>query len=61
VLARDVNRDLAALSVDVGELPTITPAASRSLNAGELVLAVGHPWGVLGAATAGIVIGAGAD
>ena len=61
LLARDVNRDLAALSVDVGELPTITPAASRSLNAGELVLAVGHPWGVLGAATAGIVIGTGAD
>ncbi|PZC47848.1 MAG: serine protease Do [Chloroflexi bacterium] len=61
LLARDDNRDLAALSVDVGGLPTITPGASRSLNPGQLVLAVGHPWGVLGAATSGIVIGTGAD
>lgn len=61
LLARDTNRDLAALSVDVRGLQTITPSGSRSLNPGELVLAVGHPWGVLGAATSGIVIGTGSD
>ena len=59
VLAADTEHDLAALSVEANNLPTITPGESKQLQPGQWVLAVGHPWGVLGAATAGIVINTG--
>lgn len=61
LLARDATRDLAALAVEAAGLPTITVGDSRGLRPGQLVLALGHPWGVAGAATAGAVIGVGAD
>ena len=61
VLALDVQRDLAALTVDATDLPTIELGDSRGLRPGQWVLAVGHPWGVPGAMTAGVVIGMGAD
>ena len=38
-----------------------TPAAPRTLQVGHWVLALGHPWGVAGAVTAGVVIGVGAS
>lgn len=60
IIAQDERRDLAALTVDARELPAITLGDSRGLRPGEWVIALGHPWGVPGAATAGIVIGAGA-
>jgi S1-C subfamily serine protease len=59
VLAYDKHLDLAALSVKATDLPTIEVGDSRQLKAGEWVLALGHPWGVAGAATAGVVIGMG--
>ena len=63
ILAKDPERDLAALQWKGGHhrLPTIQLGDSRTLRAGQWVLALGHPWGVEGAATAGIVIGMGAD
>lgn len=61
VLARDVNRDLAALAIEASDLPVIEPGDSRRVHAGQWVLAVGHPWGVREAVTGGIVIGAGRD
>ena len=60
VLAFDPARDLAALSVLAEELPTIELGSSRALRPGDWVLAVGHPWGVHGAVTGGVVIGSGA-
>jgi serine protease Do len=60
VLAADPERDLAALSVLADDLPTIELGNSRRLHPGQWVLAVGHPWGVEGAVTGGIVIGVGA-
>jgi serine protease Do len=60
LLARDDDRDLAALAVNAEELPTIALGDSRSLQAGQFVMALGHPWGVNGVATTGIVMGAGA-
>ncbi len=57
VIARDDERDLAALSVEGHDLPTIKPGDSRTLHAGQWVMAVGHPWGVTNAVTGGIVIG----
>jgi serine protease Do len=59
VLAYDSNLDLAALRVDASDLPTIELGHSKQLRPGDWVLAMGHPWGVTAAATAGVVIGLG--
>jgi serine protease Do len=61
ILARDSDSDLAALRVEASDLPSIQLGDSRRLRPGEWVMAVGHPWGVPGAATAGVVIGMGAQ
>jgi S1-C subfamily serine protease len=61
ILARDPDRDLAALRVEADDLPSVQLGDSQRLRAGEWVMAVGHPWGVPGAATAGVVIGVGAE
>ena len=57
MLAQNDSLDLAALSIDARDLPSISLGDSQRLRPGELVLALGHPWGVLGATTAGVVIG----
>ena len=59
MLAYDGDLDVAALAVDAHGLLTIVPGDSRSLRPGAWVVALGHPWGVLGAATAGTVISVG--
>jgi serine protease Do len=59
LLAHSTDLDLAALSVQASGLPTIELGKSEGLQAGQWVLAMGHPWGVIGAVTAGVVIGMG--
>ncbi|MBI4340093.1 MAG: trypsin-like peptidase domain-containing protein [Chloroflexi bacterium] len=59
VLAHDRDRDLAALSVAATGLSTIPLGDSLGLRPGQWVVAIGHPWGVRGAVSAGIVIGTG--
>ena len=59
LLAYDKQRDLAALSVEADDLPTIEMGNGRQLRAGEWVIALGHPWGVKGAVSAGMVIDVG--
>ena len=59
LLARDASCDLAALAVDATGLPTSELGQSKQLQPGQWVLALGHPWGVAGAVTAGVVIGVG--
>lgn len=61
LLAKDDGLDVAALMVEADELTPNELGTSRDLRPGQWVLAVGYPWGVAGAATAGIVIGAGED
>jgi serine protease Do len=61
VIAYDEPLDLAALSVEAAGLPTIVLGDSRQVRPGQWVMAVGHPWGVIGAVTSGVVIGAGAQ
>jgi serine protease Do len=51
----DSRRDLAALRVEATDLPAVTVGDSDALRVGELVLAVGHPQGVVGALTTGII------
>ncbi len=59
VIAQNEELDLAALAVDAHDLPTIQVGDSKALVPGEWVMAVGHPWGVRGAVTQGVVIGTG--
>ena len=49
------NLDLALLRLDAAGLPAATPGDSDALRVGSLVFAIGHPWGRLGAVTAGVV------
>ena len=59
LLAYDESVDLAALYIAANQLPTIDLGHSSQLKAGDWVVAVGHPWGVVGAAAAGMVIAVG--
>jgi len=61
VLAADEELDLAALYVEASDLPTIEISDAKEIVAGQWVLALGHPWGIPGGATAGTVIGAGRE
>ena len=60
VVAADAGLDLAALRIDVAGLREIPLGDSRALRPGQWVLALGHPWGIAGGLTAGVVIGHGA-
>jgi S1-C subfamily serine protease len=55
VVARDPFNDLAVLQVEADDLPAAAIGDARTLRVGELVLAVGHPFGVRGALTVGVV------
>lgn len=59
VARRSSDLDLALLRVvdSSGALPAAPVGDSDALRVGELVFAVGHPWGRLGVVTAGIVSG----
>jgi serine protease Do len=59
VLAREPRYDLAAIQVQATGLPTVELGDSQTLRAGELVVALGFPWGVTGGATTGVVIDVG--
>ncbi|MDX2138969.1 MAG: trypsin-like peptidase domain-containing protein [Chloroflexota bacterium] len=61
VIAHSRERDLAALAIEANGLPTIQPGNSSALQPGDWVMALGHPWGVMNAATSGIVINVGRD
>ena len=55
LLARDPEIDLALLKIEAGDMPAAEIGDSRLLRVGELVMAVGHPWGQPGAVTAGCI------
>jgi serine protease Do len=55
VVARDPQRDLAAFTVEASDLPAASVGDSSALHVGALVFAVGNPWGMAGALTAGII------
>lgn len=61
LIALDRRHDLAALSVEAEDLEPLELGDSQGLASGSWLLAMGHPFGVLGGATAGIVIGVGGD
>ena len=57
LVARSRGLDLAALAVESPGLRAASIGDSMALRAGELVFALGHPFGVTGAVTSGVVIG----
>ena len=57
VVASQPEIDLALLQVDAPDLPLALVADSRDVRVGQIVLAIGHPWGQRAAVTTGIVTG----
>ncbi len=55
IVKRDRRLDVAALRVEASGLPAATPGDSSALRVGELVIAVGNPFGFTGAASTGVV------
>ncbi len=55
IRARDLEHDLAVVTIEASGLPAATFADSDALRPGELVFAMGHPFGVPGVLTAGVV------
>lgn len=59
VRAWQASLDLAALTVEAADLKPLPLANSKELQPGHWLMAMGHPFGVSGGATAGVVIGVG--
>ena len=57
LVARDRENDLAALTINLEPLQPALVADSREERVGHLVVAMGHPFGVAQALTAGIISG----
>ena len=55
VLAWDRGCDLAAIGIDAGDLPAVVVGDSDVLRVGQLVVAVGHPFGLPAAVTTGVI------
>ena len=55
LVARDADVDLALLRVPGTGIPTAAVADADTTRVGSLVVAIGHPLGVRGALTAGII------
>ena len=55
VIGLDAKSDIAVVKINAHHLPTIPLAESRNVQVGDLVLAIGHPFGVGQTVTHGIV------
>jgi len=55
VTRSDHQLDIAALRIEADNLPAATIGDADALRVGELVMAVGHPHGIAGALTVGII------
>jgi serine protease Do len=59
IVERNATLDLALLQIEATDLPAAPVADSSQLRVGELVIAIGHPWGLKNVVTAGIISGLG--
>lgn len=55
VVGTDPDTDLAVLKIEAENLPSITFAANEKLSVGDVVLAIGNPFGVGQTVTQGII------
>lgn len=55
VIGVDAETDLALLKVDMGPIPAIALGSSSKLRVGDVVLAIGNPYGLSRSVTQGIV------
>ncbi len=55
VIGTDPDTDLAVLQIDLKDLPAITLGHSEEANVGDVVLAIGNPFGVGQTVTMGII------
>lgn len=60
ITSRDPRLDLAALRIDAGGLAASSAADSSKVRPGELAIAIGNPFGFVGALTTGVVHAVGA-
>jgi serine protease Do len=59
VTARHRSRDLAIVKIDADDLPAIEVGDSSTVRPGQLAFAIGHPFGLRNAVTAGVIVAAG--
>jgi len=55
VVGRDPKSDIAVVKIDAKDLPVVTMADSDKIQVGDIVLAIGNPFGVGQTVTEGIV------
>ena len=55
VVGRDPKSDIAVVKIDANDLPTVPLADSSKVEVGDVVLAIGNPFGVGQTVTSGIV------
>ena len=55
VVGSDPDTDLAVLKIDLKDLPAVTFAQSEQARVGDIVLAIGNPFGVGQTVTSGII------
>jgi serine protease DegS len=61
VIGTDPDTDLALLAVDADDLPVIARGRSSDVRVGDMVLAIGNPFGLSQTVTQGIVSATGRD
>jgi serine protease DegQ len=59
IIGTDEDTDLAVLKIDAANLPTIAIAERGAVTVGDVVLAIGNPFGIGKTVTMGIVSGTG--
>ena len=59
IIGTDEDTDLAVLKIDAADLPTIAIAERGAVTVGDVVLAIGNPFGIGKTVTMGIVSGTG--
>ncbi len=55
LIGADPESDIALIKIEAKDLPAITWGDSSKLNVGEIVVAIGNPFGLSGTVTSGIV------
>lgn len=61
IVATDPDTDLAVLKIDADDLPAVSFAPEGALNIGDVVLAIGNPFGLGQSVTMGIVSALGTE